>query len=431
MPARRSAQSPGSEPLAVVGIGVCAASLHSLLTLFGQITDDLGAAYVIAVRQQDALSPAALMEKLSPHVSLPLEIAKDGDRLVAGTIHVGGGSDLITITDGHIRIRRTKEPIEHRGTVDSMLISLAEHAQDRAVAVILEGLGSDGTAGVMATKQYGGLSIAESSNGDEDAAEQGAASPAGIVDLVCKIDAIQPQIALYVRGLRTMGEQPEDEISEHVGEVLSSIAGTLRAVTGNDFHGYKRNTFLRRVQRRMQVTQSPDLDAYAATPRKDRNEVHHLFQDLLIGVTQFFRDAKEFEVLEKEIPRLFEGKGPSDQLRVWVLGCATGEEAYSIGILLSEYLEEHRQRADDPDLCDRPRCPSARGGQSGALFERDCRSCNSGAARALVREGGRYLPRRQGIARDVYLLAAQFDQGRPVLAHRPAVVPEPAHLFER
>ena len=89
----------------------------------------------------------------------------------------------------------------------------------------------------------------------------------------------------------------------------------------------------------MQVTQSPDLDAYAAMLRKDRNEVHHLFQDLLIGVTQFFRDAKEFEVLEKEIPRLFEGKGPSDQLRVWVLGCATGEEAYSIGILLSEYLK--------------------------------------------------------------------------------------------
>jgi two-component system CheB/CheR fusion protein len=272
-------------------------------------------------------------------VSLPLEIAKDGDRLVAGTIHVGGGSDLITITDGHLRIRPTKEPIEHRGTVDSMLISLAEHAQDRAVAVILEGLGSDGTAGVMATKQYGGLSIAESSNGDEDAAEQGAASPVGIVDLVCKIDAIQSQIALYVRGLRTMGEQPDDEISEHVGEVLSSIAGTLRAVTGNDFHGYKRNTFLRRVQRRMQVTQSPDLDAYAAMLRKDREEVHHLFQDLLIGVTQFFRDPKEFEVLEEEIPRLFEGKGPADQFRVWVLGCATGEEAYSIGILLSEYLK--------------------------------------------------------------------------------------------
>ena len=128
------------------------------------------------------------MEKLFP-TCRSAAIAQGWRQARCGTIHVGGGSDLITITDRHIRIRRTKEPIEHRGTVDSMHISLAEHAQDRAVAVILEGLGSDVYAGVMATKQYGGLSMAESSNGDEDAAEQGAASPAGIVDLVCKIDA--------------------------------------------------------------------------------------------------------------------------------------------------------------------------------------------------------------------------------------------------
>jgi len=253
---------------------------------------------------------------------------------------VGGGTELMTIVDGQLAIRPANEPIGHRGTVDSMLISLAEHAQDRAVAVILNGLGSDGTAGVTATKEFGGLSIAESLNGEADVVEQGAASPAGIVDLLCSIDQIPGQIALYIRGLATVCEQPEGEISEHLAEVLSEIAATLRSVTGNDFHGYKRNTFLRRVQRRMQVTQTASIEEYAGQLRKNRDEVHHLFQDLLIGVTQFFRDPHEFDALEKEIPRLFEGKGPTEQVRVWVLGCATGEEAYSIAILLAEHLQE-------------------------------------------------------------------------------------------
>lgn len=203
------------------------------------------------MRQQDGLAPATVVDVLGEHNSLSATLAREDDRLESGTIYVGGGSELITITDGHVRIRPTTEPMGQRGTVDSLLISLAEHAQDPAVAVILTGLGSDGTAGVTATKQFGGLSIAESLNGQEDAVEQGAASPAGIVDLLCPIDEIPKQIAVYIRGVETMTAHPDSEISEQVREGLSSIAGTLRTVTGNDFHGYKSNTFLRRVQRRM------------------------------------------------------------------------------------------------------------------------------------------------------------------------------------
>jgi len=339
-PSRRAKQDQSLEPLAVVGIGVCAASLRSLLALFSDLSDKLRASYVVGVRQQDGLSVDTVVEALTGQTKLQVRKANDGDRLQSDTIHVGGGNELITITDGHIKLRPAKEPPGHRGTVDSMLLSLAEHAHDRSVAVILHGLGSDGTAGVTATKQYGGLSIAESLNGDADAAEQGAASPAGIVDLLLPLEQIPAQVALYIRGLALVGEQPQGEISEQVATILTQIAGTLRTVTGNDFHGYKRNTFLRRVQRRMQVVQVPDIEKYAARLKKDRDEVHHLFQDLLIGVTQFFRDPKEFEALRKELPALLHGKGPADQFRVWVLGCATGEEAYSIAIMISEQLEK-------------------------------------------------------------------------------------------
>jgi two-component system, chemotaxis family, CheB/CheR fusion protein len=117
------------------------------------------------------------------------------------------------------------------------------------------------------------------------------------------------------------------------------IADILRNKTGNDFHGYKQNTFLRRIQRRMQVVQIDEIPAYADFLRNDKDEVQHLFNDLLIGVTEFFRDKREFEVLETQvIPKIFEDKGAGQQVRIWVLGCATGEEAYSIGILLREHM---------------------------------------------------------------------------------------------
>jgi two-component system CheB/CheR fusion protein len=339
-PSRRVRKGQPTEPLAVVGIGVCAASVSSLLALFSGMIDGLGASYVVGVRQQDGLAVDSVIEALGGHTKMPVKRAEDGECLDPNTIYVGGGSELITVVDGHIASRPASEPVDHRGTVDSMLISLAEHAQDRAVAVILNGLESDGTAGVSATKQYGGLSIAEAIDGEVDAVEHGAATPAWIVDLLLPREQIPAQIALYIRGLRTLGTPGTDvEFTDEVAAVLAQIAGTLRAVTGNDFHGYKRNTFLRRVQRRMQVVQVPNIDDYAARLRKDRDEVHHLFQDLLIGVTHFFRDQKEFEALEKELPNLFEGKGPQDKLRVWVLGCATGEEAYSIAILLAEYSQ--------------------------------------------------------------------------------------------
>jgi two-component system CheB/CheR fusion protein len=337
-PSARKAQPP-SKLIAVVGVGVCLASLDSIERLFDDLDPKLGAAFVIAVRQQDGLSSKTVAESLVKHTKLPVKMATNGEALRAGHIYVGGPNELITIIDGTIEVRPAEEPVGHRGTVDSMLMSLAEHAQDRAIAVILCGLGSEGTAGVTATKKYGGLSIAESRDGEAEAAEQGAATPAGVVDLLLPIDQIAAQIALYVHGLRTLGiAETTDEIPAKVSEQLTQIAGILRSVTGNDFHGYKSNTFLRRVQRRMQVVQVATIDQYVTRLKKSRDEVQHLFQDLLIGVTQFFRDPREFEMLERELPGLFEGKGTVDQFRVWVLGCATGEEAYSIGMLLAEQL---------------------------------------------------------------------------------------------
>ncbi len=337
-----SAELEGEERstvMPIVGIGVCAASLRSLETLFADISPDLGAAYVIAVRQLEGLGVSTVREVLERTSPLPVSIGSDGDRLEPDHIYIGGPDDMIGITDGHLQIRPATEPVGHRGTIDSMLISLAEHAHDRAVAVILGGLGTDGTAGVTATKKYGGLSIGEAGTGNDNDGEQGVTGPFGAVDLHVQAEEIPAQIALYLKNLSSVAVLPErNPVPEQVEAQVAQITTILRNVTGHDFHGYKRGTFLRRVHRRLQVLQIDDIDAYIARLRSDRSEAQDLFQDLLIGVTQFFRDPSEFAVLESEIPRLFEGKGPDDQFRVWVLGCATGEEAYSIAILLKEHM---------------------------------------------------------------------------------------------
>ena len=207
------------------------------------------------------------------------------------------------------------------------------------MAVILVGLGSEGAAGVVATKKFGGLSIAEE-GGHDDPSAPGSSDPAAVADLHLPADRIAGEIARYIRNLQPILREEEREAdSGNVEAHVTQIATILRNVTGHDFHGYKRGTFLRRIQRRMQVMQiDRGMDAYVERLRADREEVQHLFQDLLIGVTQFFRDPAEFDTLERELPRLFRDKGTDDHFRVWVLGCATGEEAYSIAILIREHI---------------------------------------------------------------------------------------------
>ncbi|MGN6057564.1 MAG: chemotaxis protein CheB, partial [Sphingomicrobium sp.] len=144
-PRSKRAPAPGATPVAIVGIGVCRASLGSLQQLFADLPKDLGAGYVIAVRQQDGLTVDSVIKAIAGGSKTPAKVAADGEKIEPGHIYVVGPDDLITITDGTIATRRAEQPVGQRGTVDSMLMSLAEHAQDRAVAVILSGLGSEGT----------------------------------------------------------------------------------------------------------------------------------------------------------------------------------------------------------------------------------------------------------------------------------------------
>jgi two-component system CheB/CheR fusion protein len=328
-----------AEPTApVVGVGASGANTEGLAQFLAS-ADVLGeAAIVIVLQRREALTDEAL-KRLKQSSVRPIAPVADGARPEPGGIYLAAEAMKLTISDGVLRLRPAKEPAGERGTIDSFLVSLAEDARERSVGVVLSGVGGDGTLGVTAIREGGGFSLAEKS-ADEADAEHALQSAPALADAVAPASELAGRIAAHLANARRQANaRGFEEMVADAGPLLTRIATVLRNRTGHDFPGSQHNTFTRRVQRRMQVTQTPGIEAYLDYLRADPEEAQELFNDLIIGVTHFFRDGKEFEALEHEvIPKLFEGKQAGDHLRVWVLGCATGEEAYSIAILLRERM---------------------------------------------------------------------------------------------
>ncbi|MBR0819909.1 CheR family methyltransferase [Bradyrhizobium liaoningense] len=327
-------------PPLVIGVGASPAALHSIERFFAKLTVGPDQAVVLALQHHEASDERRLRDAVRNSNGSKVAEIDDGHVIEGGTIYLCPPAMITTIQGGRFAIRKAEQAPGERATIDSFLVSLAEERAEQSIGVILAGTGGDGTLGTATLKDHGGLAIAEKVATDESDHLKDANTPAAIADYVLTPEEIPEHIQVYARHLRRLDEkQGFDEVLAAAATSLSRIADILRNKTGNDFHGYKQNTFLRRVQRRMQVIQIEEIAAYVDFLRNDKDEVLHLFNDLLIGVTEFFRDKREFEVLETQIvPRIFEGKSAGQQVRVWVLGCATGEEAYSIGILLREHM---------------------------------------------------------------------------------------------
>lgn len=328
-----------SRDILIVGVGASTGSTGSIERFFSTLSLDAGQAIVLVLQHREALSEAWFRGLLDRLNGTKLAAPSDGAAIEGGTIYLCPADVITTIHSGRFAVRPAQQAPGERATIDSFFVSLAEERAERSIGVILAGTGGDGTLGVATLKDYGGLAIAEKLASETDHLAD-SNRPAAIADFVLPPEQIPEHIQVYARHLRRLEErQGFDEVLAAASSSLSRIADILRNKTGNDFHGYKQNTFLRRVQRRMQVVQLDDITSYVDFLRTDNDEVLHLFNDLLIGVTEFFRDKREFEVLETQvIPKIFEDKGGGQQVRVWVLGCATGEEAYSIGILLREHI---------------------------------------------------------------------------------------------
>jgi two-component system, chemotaxis family, CheB/CheR fusion protein len=324
----------------VVGVGASASARNSIERFFSKFSMDPDQAIVLALQHREAFDEGWLRGILGAANGVSLSEARDGAEIEGGTIYLCAADAITTIQVDRFGVRPAQQAPGERATIDSFLISLAEERAEESIGVVLAGTGGDGTLGVATLKDHGGLAIAEIVASESSDRLADSNSPAAIADFILPPEEIPEHIQVYARHLRRLEEkQGFDEVLAAAATSLARIADILRNKTGNDFHGYKQNTFLRRVQRRMQVVQINEITSYVDFLRTDKDEVLHLFNDLLIGVTEFFRDKREFEVLETQVvPKIFGDKGAGQQVRIWVLGCATGEEAYSIGILLREYM---------------------------------------------------------------------------------------------
>jgi two-component system, chemotaxis family, CheB/CheR fusion protein len=324
---------PSSLP--IVGIGASAGGVEALEQFFKSVPTDSGLAFVVVTH----LAPdrkSMLSEILGRATQMPVVDAQDDQPVEAGRVYVLPPGTALTIRDGRLRLRHTGPADHERAPIDVFFTSLAQDRAEHAVGVVLSGGGSDGTLGLKAIKENGGLTIAQGSNVSRPrfAEMPTHAVAAGFVDLELPVEHAAERIVSYFRDWGNFD-------SERPNDALNRIYTLLRTRTGHDFTEYKERTFQRRVQRRMQVVQTAKLEDYADRLRHQPEEVTALFRDLLIGVTEFFRDQAAFRVLETAvIPRLFEDKGLDDEIRVWVAGCSTGEEAYSIAILLREQIEK-------------------------------------------------------------------------------------------
>src|SRR5262245_44358537 len=330
---RRNGQIP------VVGIGASAGGVGALEALLPLLKADGGVAYVI-VQHLDPKHESALTSMLNRGTEMPVVEAADNMPIEPDHIYVIRRNSTLTMTDDRLHVGPAVTTRGSRTPIDAFFLSLAQAKGEKAACVILSGTGSDGTIGLRAIKENGGLTIAQ--EGAEYDGMMRSAVRTGMVDFVLPLDQIPPKVSGYFNHLVEIdGRKGPDGVRHEAADHLAQICTLLRMRTGHDFSGYKDKTVARRVQRRMQVLQIDEVPNFIERLRKDPQELDVLLQDLLIGVTNFFRDTEAFEALEREvIPRLYDGKTSEDSVRVWIPGCSTGEEAYSIAILLREHMSK-------------------------------------------------------------------------------------------
>jgi two-component system CheB/CheR fusion protein len=328
----------------VVGIGASAGGLEAFQTFFANMPPDSGLAFVL-VQHLDPHHKSMLVELLSKYTKMKVREAQDGAFAAPNTIFIIPPDATLTIKDAKLYVLRPAPDRQIRWPIDSFLFSLAEDQGENAVCIILSGGGSDGTLGLRAIKEQGGLTLAQSQFDEFALAGMpSSAANTGLVDHVMPVEKMPAKLLAYRDHLTdTDARKGSDGLRQDASDHVKEICAYLRKELGHDFSRYKEATLIRRIQRRMQVLQVATVPGYIETLRKDPAQLELLFRDLLIGVTHFFRDASAFEALEASVvPQIVQSKSADDQIRVWVAGCATGQEAYSIAILLQEAIAKRR-----------------------------------------------------------------------------------------
>ena len=346
-PARKKTSPSGKEKVSdihfpIIGIGASAGGLEAFELFFKTMPVDSGMAFVL-ISHLDPGHASMLSEILQRNTTMPVHEVQDGTTIQPNHVYTIPPNKDMEIFHGVLHLSVPEKARGLRLPIDSFFRSLAEDLGGRAICVILSGSGSDGSLGLRAIHGAGGVSfVQEPATAKYDGMPASAVS-SGLATYVLPVDKIPAQLVTYVKSIVTTGLPPALPVPASVS-AMRSIMMLLRTKTGNDFTQYKQSTIQRRIERRMGLHNVTNMDAYARYLRENPSEVHILFRELLINVTSFFRDPEAFAVLAKEVlPRLFKNKPENYVFRIWVPGCASGEEAYSLAILFREYMDEIKQ----------------------------------------------------------------------------------------
>ena len=323
----------------IVGIGSSAGGLEALELFLANVPKNSGLAFVI-VQHLDPIHKGIMVELLQRGTSMPVTQVKDRTRVKPNCVYVIPPNKNLSILHGVLHLLDPLAPRGLRLPIDFFLRSLAEDQKENSIGVILSGMGSDGTLGLRAIKEKAGVVFVQDPASAKFDGMPTSAIDSGLADVVAAAEALPARIADFLK-YTPLIVQPELSLRDRLQSGLEKILIVLRAQTRHDFSMYKKTTIYRRVERRMAIHQIDKINTYVRYLQENPQEAELLFQELLIGVTNFFRDPAAWEQLKKEaLPSLLSGRAPSETLRAWVPACSSGEEAYSLAMLFKEAVEK-------------------------------------------------------------------------------------------
>lgn len=335
-------KSPNKLP--VVAIGASAGGLDALKKFFTAMSPDPGMAFVL-VQHLDPTHESTLADLMSRYTPLKVVQARDGMKVESDYLYIIPPNKDMGLMNRTIQLMEPVEPHGMRLPINFFLKNLAEDQKERSIAIIFSGFGSDGTIGIKSIKAAGGMVMAQDPATADSNSMPASAIQTGLVDFILPPEEMPEKLMNYVESAHKTIKKiitPKEETER----ALQKIFMLIRNRTSHDFSYYKENTVYRRISRRMNIHQIENIQTYLRYLQENPHEIDILFKELLINVTSFFRDKKSFDSFKNSLKELIKQKLDVDNLRVWVPGCSSGEEVYSIAIIIHELLEESGKNID-------------------------------------------------------------------------------------
>ena len=340
-PENANSMAPGGFP--IVGIGASAGGLETLEAFLRRMAPNAGLAFVI-IQHLSPKHKSIMASILAKHTRMTVREIEDGTKIEPNCVYLNPPDKNVAVFN---RTLHLLEPVKS-GTInmpiDFFFRSLSENEKEKAIGIIVSGTASDGTMGIKAIKGEGGMVMVQDPAAAKYDGMPRSAIETGLVDFILPVEKMPHQLISYIRHpLATSSAKISfSETSDQ--HQLQKVFALIRSATGHDFSHYKQSTIQRRIERRLAVHQISKLADYILYLQNNRPEVEILFKNIVIGVTSFFRDPEAYQLLDQKVlPKLLEGKKTDDALRFWIAGCSTGEEAYSLAIVVAEVMEKRSQ----------------------------------------------------------------------------------------